>query len=1032
MRSKFTWIMTLLLALTINFSFAQEKVVSGTVVDDKAMPVPGANVVVRGTQRGVQTDFDGKYSISVNQGEVLEFSFVGFGTQSVTVGASNTVNVTLVEGEELKEVKLDVYRSATIRRSPVAVTTLSIEAIEDRANASVLQNLQGQVAGLNIATGSGQPGADSTIILRGVGTINGNVEPLFIVDGIPVDEDGFRTVNQNDIETIRILKDAAATSIYGNRGAAGVIVITTKRGRYDQPLQFRYTSQFGFSKLQPLNIDLMNSRELLNYERSHGQGGVGVGLTDAQINALSNQTNTYWADIFFREGTTKSHDLTMSSGSANSTNFTSLSYFEQDGIFRNTNLKRFTIRNNFGGKTTNDKFHYAVGLNIGFSKQNGIDGAGTNQLFFAPFGAALKSLPYLSPYDANGNITRDGGLAVGDTDALNVENIPYILLNSAQMNTDREDELKILASFNADYNFAKNLTAGIQMGGDFTGSTNREILHPESLLGPYQAQQGAQFGGLQQESTSRDFRFNTVTSLNYNNTFAEDHTVDFTVYTEYNKAHLDGINFNQFGLDPRLVGTGAAFIPGTTIAEELGPDSRPYIAQVNSTILEEGLFSYFANLDYDYKGKYGVSATVRRDASFRFIDENKWGTFWSVGGYWNVDEESFMDNSVFNQLKLRASYGTSGNQRILNAQYSGASLTRTLYDQGGSYNGNPSTVIGTDPVTGQLALANTSLQWEETAQTNIGIDFGVWNNKLTGSADWYRKLTTELFQNTPISPVNGTSVLSANVGAMENMGAELTLKYVVFDNEDWDISINANGSYNKNKIRELPASMNGISDASDSQALQEGEAIGSFYMTRYAGVNPANGNALFYTKEGGLTEQLVDADRVSTGKSIYPVWQGGFGSSIKFKGFEFNTQWSYFADLYRNNLDLADLEETNVAYDGFNRATSVTRAWQNPGDITDIPRVGNPLNSIDHINGSDRYIEDASFLRLRNVLVGYSFKKELLDQLPITGLRLFIQGENLVTFSSYRGWDAEGGFRTTDRGNYPTPKIYTFGAVVNF
>lgn len=1024
MRSKFTWIMTLLLALTINFSFAQEKVITGTVLDEQGMPIPGVNILVRGTQRGAQTDFDGNFSISASQGEVLEFSFIGYKTKSVPVGASNTINVSMEPtSEEIAPVFVDMYRRTTEPENPAAVTTLSIETIEDRANPSLLQNLQGTVAGLNIATGSGQPGADSTIILRGVGSINGNVEPLFVIDGIPVDEDGFRTISQNDIADIRILKDASATSIYGNRGANGVIVITTKRGRFDQPMQFRYTSQFGFSKLQPLNIDLMSSSELLMFERQYGVGA-GAGLTDEQIAARANQANTYWTDIFFREGVTKTHDLTITSGSANTSNFTSLSYFDQDGIFLNTNLKRFTVRNNFTGRSENQKFNYALNLNMGFSRSNGIDGAGSNALFFAPFGAALNSLPYLSPYDANGNITRDGGIAPGDDTAVTIENIPYVLLNSALMNTDQEDEIKILAGLQADYTFAKNLTAGVRLGLDFSDFTAKEILHPESILGPFQTDQRAQFGGIQQESASRDFRFNTVTSLNYNNTFAEDHDVDFTVYTEYNKAHFEGINFTQRGLDPRLLGTGAAFIAGTVVENVPGAELRPYVPTVGSFKLEEGLFSYFANLAYDYKDKYGITANVRRDASFRFIDENAWGTFWSIAGRWSVDQESFMEGSVFNQLKVRASYGTSGNQRIRNAQYDALNYVRNLYGQGGTYNGLPSTV--------PTQLANVGLQWEETAQTNIGVDFAVWKNKLTGSLDVYRKLTTELFDQTPISPINGTSSIDSNVGAMENKGVEITLKYYLLDTEDWDITVNANTSYNKNKIRELHPSFNGVNFQGGATSLVEGEAIGSFYVSRYAGVNPANGNALFYTADGGLTENIDDADRVATGKSIYPVWQGGFGTSIRYKGFEFNTQWSYFADLYRNNLDYAQMEETNTAYDGFNRTPAVTRAWQNPGDITDIPRVNNPFNAIDYINGTDRYVEDASFLRLRNVQLGYTFQKEVLDRLPISGLRFFIQGENLVTFSSYRGWDAEGGFRTTDRGNYPTPKIYTLGAVVNF
>jgi TonB-linked SusC/RagA family outer membrane protein len=1022
--------MTLLLALTINFSFAQEKVLTGTVLDETDMPVPGVNIIVVGTQRSVQTDNDGRYSISASPGEVLEFSFVGYKTQRLTVGASNTMNTKLVEDRAiLEQVIVDTYRSTTVAKSSSAVTSLSIEAIEDRANASVLQNLQGQVAGLNIATGSGQPGADSTIILRGVGTLNGNVEPLFVIDGIPVDEDGFRSVNQNDIASIDILKDAAATSIYGNRGANGVIVIRTKRGRYDQKMSFRYTSQFGFSELQKLNMELMSSRQLLQFQKQYNVG-VGATLTDAELEARAAQTNTYWSDIFFRTGVTKSHDLAISSGSKTTNNYTSLSYFEQDGTFLNTNLKRFTVRNNFNGKSENEKFNYGINLNANFSRSNGIDGAGSNAIFFAPFRAALHGLPYLTPYDANGNITRDGGIQPGDANAVTQDVVPYVLLNSAHMNKDVEDEIKILANFNADYNFAKNLTAGIQLGVDYSGFKTFEMIHPESILGPFQVTgaNDTDFGGTHSESTSRDFRFNSVTSLNYNNKFAEKHTIDATAYLEYYKAHFDGNSFFQAGLDPRLLGTGAAFIPGDTFEDvdddETTPDTQPYIPTIGQFSVQEGLFSYFANVDYDYNDKYGITATVRRDASFRFVDENKWGTFWSVAGRWNIDEESFMDNSKINLLKLRASYGTSGNQRINNAQYSQLNLTRNLYANGSGYNGTVSTV--------PAQIANPDVRWETAAQTNIGIDFGVWENKLSGSFDVYRKLTTDLFQGTPVSPVNATSSIDTNIGSMENKGVELTLKYVLLQNEDWRIELNANGSYNKNQIRELPESFNGLVSLGGSTALIEGEAVGTFYTVEYAGVNPSNGNPLFRTADGGLTETLSDADRKSTGKSIYPVWQGGFGSSVRFKGFEFNTQWSYFADVWRNNLDYAELEETSLIDDGSNRVVTAANAWQNPGDITSVPRVGNPYGAVDYINSTDRYLEDASFLRLRNVQLGYTFSDKMLDRLPVSGLRFFIQGENLVTFSSYRGWDAEGGFRTTDRGNYPTPKIYTLGAVINF
>jgi hypothetical protein len=329
-------------------------------------------------------------------------------------------------------------------------------------------------------------------------------------------------------------------------------------------------------------------------------------------------------------------------------------------------------------------------------------------------------------------------------------------------------------------------------------------------------------------------------------------------------------------------------------------------------------------------------------------------------------------------------------------------------------------------------IGNSDLQWEELAQANIGVDFGFWNSKLTGTVDVYKKTTSELFQSRAVSLTNATGSIEANIGSMENKGVELQLSYVLFDKNDWNISVNGNVAYNKNKIVELPGSFNGVNFNGGATALGEGEPIGSFYTVRYAGVNPANGNPLFLDIDGNLTETLSDADRVFSGKSIYPVWQGGFGSNITFKGFDFSTQWSFLADVYRNNLDYAQVDDTSTLNDDANRSPSVLRAWQNVGDITDIPRVGAPLGAIEYINSSDRYVEDASFLRLRNITIGYTFTKKQMERWPITGLRFFVQGENVVTFSSYRGWDAEAAFRTTNRGDYPTPKIYTFGAVVNF
>ncbi len=1030
MRVKFLTIVMLLFCLPI---LSQEKTITGVVTSDSG-ELPGVTIIIKGTTKGAETDFDGKYSIKTKVGDVLVYQYLGFETVERTVGAASVINVVMkVGGEILEEVVVVGYGNKTsLKKSISSITSISATPLRDRTNPSALQQLQGQVSGLNILTGSGQPGADSTILLRGLGSINGNVEPLFIIDGIPVDEDNFRSINPNDIANYTVLKDAAATAIYGNRGANGVIIIKTRRGSLNTALTFSYNASFGASELQDQPFELMNSSEVLNFQRTYNEG-LGAGLTDAEILALSRQTNTNWANVFFRTAITSQHNLSLTSGSEKNTNFTSFQYSEQEGIFIGSDFQRISLRNNFTGRSKDDAFDYDLNISLAFSRTDEItDNAGSGSTFFNPFSAALQGLPYLSAFDPDGSQTTDGGITPGDVTALlanGAANFPYVLLNSLSLNTDREDEIKILAGVNANWNFAKNLKAGVKLGMDLSTESRLEILHPESILGPFQSSVGGlngaqQFGGIHEETYTRDFRFNSTSYINYNNVFNEKHSVDVAGYFEYIKAHLDGFDIDQFGIDPRLVGTGAGFIAGTVTEVVNGNTINPYIDSVNSFTTTVGSISLFATAEYDYDGKYGFSASFRRDNSFRFIEKNQWGNFWSVGGRWNISEESFMDDSAFNLLKLRASYGVTGNDRISGGYYAATNQTRELFGSGQGYNGG----IATVPV----QRANVNLRWEETSQFNVGADFAVWNNKFSGSFDYYIKVVDNLFQNNQISNINGQSSLLANVGSLENKGVELNLNYTIIDNKDLTVKVFANGSYNENVVTDLPAS-DGIVNAGGSTALGIGEIANSFYLVRYAGVNPSNGNPLFLTASDQLTETLSDDDRVFVGKSPLPVWQGGFGTNIYYRGFEFSTQWSFAADVYRNNLDFADLEEVSVgSIEGRNRSVTLFNAWQNPGDITTIPRVNSALSSVNYINQTDRYLEDASFLRLRNITLGYSLPKSVLEKTLFTKLRFYVQGENLFTFTKFRGWDPEANLRTTNRGQFPTPKIFTFGTTIDF
>lgn len=1029
MKSKFTWIFTLLLAFFIQFSFAQVKTVTGVVTDNQGMPIPGVNVVIDGTKQGVQTDFDGKYSIEAAKGQKLVFTFVGMATQTVTVGASSTISVQLLDDTTvLPDMVVEAYRTTTRATSNIAVTTITSKTIEGRPNANFMQTLQGQVPGLNISTGSGQPGSGSTVILRGLGSINGNIEPLYVIDGVPLNGDNFKSINPNDIESISVLKDAGATSIYGNRGANGVIIVKTKRGGFDTALNIKYTATTSFSQMQDNKYRIMDSKQLLTLERQVGRGygsngGVnGAPMTDEQIAAYN--INTDWQDQFFRTATGQNHVLSLSSGSKNLTSFTSFGYMQQEGILRGTDLKRFSFRNNLTGKSNNDRFNYGTSLTINFSRNHQAASLGTGSVNYNPLSVANQGAPYISPDWYNGSgadlvnwyengVAPDGVGYTGGQGTLGLS--PLIILNRMDTGAIETDELKMIANITGSYKLVDNLTLGTSIGADYTDNVGLDYESPNSWTRILFARQGEDFVGNQADSYVRQFNFNLNTSLNYSKTFAEKHTIDASVFTEYYKAHQKTFSATQNGLDPKVwePGNGAGYIP-------YNPDTPNfYVPEITSGKASAGLFSYFGSVDYDYTQRFGLAATVRRDASYRFAESNRWGTFWSVSGRWNIDKESFMEGSAFNMLKLRASYGTTGNQNILGQSiFSAPNLTRTLFRSVRGYQNLPTYVVG--------QLANPDLKWETIAQANIGVDYEVWKGRLRGTFDVYQKTTKDLYLSAPISGINGTYELAGNNGDLRNSGVEALVSYDLIRNNDFLLTVTFNGSYNKNEIISIPGGEfdNGLT------IDKEGGQLNQFYLIKYAGVNPTNGNLLFYTKDGELTENPnPETDRRLTGKTgLTPTYQGGFGFEASYKGFYVTTQFNYVADIYRFDYDLEGLQDpSDIGV--FNKSTDILNAWTTDNRNTDIPSLFLTNKGVDA--DSDRYLKDASYVRLRYASIGYNFKPELLAKTPFTAIKAFVQGENLVTWSKWRGWDAESS-RLADQYQYPTPRIFSMGLELQF
>jgi len=1022
MKSKFTWIFTLFMVLAVQLVSAQKKTVTGTVTDaDFGDPIPGVSVLLEGTQFGTETDMEGKYSISAEPGQRLIFRFTDFNDVVLTVGQSDVLNAVMSEAmaEEIEELVITSYQTVAKPKSTDAISTVTSKTIEGRPNASFVQTLQAQVPGLNIATGSGQPGsANTSVLLRGLGSINGNTEPLFIIDGVPMGEAVFRSINPNDIESISVLKDAGATAIYGNRGANGVIEVTTKRGSFEQDLTVKYVGTTGISSLQNHNYNLMSGSDLMRFEREAGA----MNWSDKEIEEAR---NVDWLDMFFSNAISQSHNLSFSGGSKNFSSHTSVGYLDQEGILVNTDLKRFNFRTNLGGKSDDGRLKYNTNLSANFSRSNQATSLGTGGINQNYVLGALNGAPYLDPNVADGGYTSIWNYVLTNREAGRdlLKMSPILLQDKARWFTFVQDELKIIATGDISYDLRNGFNVGTRMGVDYTGITQSQYQDPRAFNSWYFRNDRSsedllvtgEYVGFAQEGEQRRVAFNSTTHLTWNKMFGDKHTVNAGVYLEYLKAHHRYLSLTQNGLDSYFSepGSGSGWITDNDKHDW-------YVPTVGLSTAKSGLFSYFGVADYDYDDKYGVKATLRRDASFRFADSNRWGTFWSVSARWNISNEDFMSGSS-TDLKLRGSYGTTGNQDILGTGlFGGDGLFRESYVTASSYNNTQALILAN--------LANPFLQWETIEQANIGLDYGFFDQRIRGSLDVYQKTTKDLYQSLPISAINGGSAIDANVGSLRNTGVELMVHGDVVKNEDWLVTLNFNGSYNKNEILELPVDGGIVWNGSSLTIMREGDQLGQYYLVEYAGVNPENGNLWFKDKDGNMTETPTNDDRRYTGKTYLPKYQGGFGIDASYKGFFLSAQFSYAQDLWRYDYDYAGFLATGDI-GSFNKSYDLLDYWTPDNRDATYPSLN--ANNVFYENNSDRHLRDASYVRLRYAQLGYNFSPESLKFLNLSGLRVYVQGENLYTWTKWKGFDAESN-RPNDQSQYPTPRTVSFGVEVQF
>ncbi|MGS2738712.1 SusC/RagA family TonB-linked outer membrane protein [Sinomicrobium sp. M5D2P17] len=984
--------------------FGQNITVSGTVSDVNG-PLPGASIIVQGTSNGTTTDFDGNYSIGdVPPDAVLEFSFIGYRKTEEVVNSRTTINVTLEEDlAQLDEVVVVGYGTQSRR-----VVTGAIESIDSEALASVPvttseQALQGRASGVSVIN-SGSPGQPPVVRIRGLGTMNNN-DPLYVIDGVIGGR--LADVDPQDIQSIEVLKDASTTAIYGSKGSNGVVMITTKRGRQGKvslSLDSYVGTQFVTSRL-----DLMNTNQYIQYAEAFG---LPQRLTDPQYTDMLNR-NTDWQDAIFQSGFMQKHNFAISGGDMNSDFRISGGLIDQEGILRNTGFKRHNFRAN--SNFTFGKFKIGETAQIVFNNQNPESDSGGRSVIRH----AIRMAPYLPIYNPD-NL---GGFQGPNTniDGQDAEN-PVRVLELPDRNNR---SVNIVGGLYAQYEILDGLVYKIQGGLDYRTFNNNTFVpsFDDDSMGATHTQNYASI-----EKNSGTYKSQVYTnSLNYNTTFNEKHNLEVLLLAEKQMTRTTNTN------------TYSQNFVSNDVNEVTNSNSN-----LRSTTYEYTRIGYLARLNYNYDEKYIFAASIRRDGSSRFGPNNRWGNFYSLAGGWLVSEENFFDVPAVSNLKLRGSWGTTGNDNIDDYKYSFTIVDNFLYPVNGVG------VIGTAP----SGVGNPNVKWEETAMTNIGLDLGLWDNKLTLSAEYYRNKSDDLLMNRPVPPSFGTNsgIVTENVGSVETKGFEFNLGYNKYEGDfTWSANLNLGTNTNEaislGTVGEITGAefIAGIAD--NLTRVAPGESLFHFYGFKTDGIfqNTAEVNA-HATQEGAQPGDIRmvdingdgvinDDDRTKIGNP-FPDVTFGLNFNAAYKNFDFN--------VFINGTTGNDIFNT-LKYDTegmqrlFNAGTSVLDRWTGEGTSNSIPRVqGATLNT----RASDRFVEDGSYARLRNVTIGYTLPEDVFNGI-FSRFRVYVSGQNLITLTGYSGYDPEVGAYTVtnatsnfeigiDRGNYPQPKSLFLGLQLSF
>ena len=969
----------LYLMLGCGFASAQTMVkVTGVVTSaDDGLPMIGVGVMA-GPGNGVITSLDGDYMIEVAPGTTLTFSSIGFKDQTVIVPQAETfVHNVVMQSESMQLDDVVVIAYGVRKKGTVAgsVSTVKSDKLENTPTAAFDQALQGQVAGLTVLSNTGEPSASASLTIRGTNSINSGTAPLYILDGVAISASDFNTINPADIESMSVLKDASSTSIYGDRAANGVIVITTKRGRNMDRPNISYRMQMGWSSIAQGNWDLMNTAERIQYEKE-------IGMTDGQNYELLSKTDVNWMDVVFNDNAMlQSHEVSISGATDKTNYYLSGGYYDQQGIAPGSLFERYSMRFNFEQQMAK---WLRMGTNTMFNFQNIEQADEGAYALVTPISASRFMLPYWNPYNADGSIASING---GEWKGQGQNPMEWIANNPLSYK-----KYKVISTLFAEATIYKNLVFKSQFSVDFSHVTGFSQSFPSYL--PNQGE------GTASRNSSDGLNLQVTNTLTYRFDIDNVHDFNFLIGQEGQNYHSEA-----FGVATK----------GQTNDKLTDVSMGTRAISWNSTSASDySRMSFFGRAEYNYADRYYADFSIRTDGSSRFGKNNRWGAFWSIGTMWNLRNEDFMAHTrnwlTFAQVAL--STGTSGNSEIPNYEH------LALVAGGLDYIGN-SGMAPAQP-------GNPDLTWESTWTTNLAFHFGFWN-RLNVDLELYNKSTSDMLMEVPLSYAqsNGYGYKWSNVGGMVNRGAEINLTGTVLQIKDFNWTMNANVSYNHNRITELYNGVTEYENANTNTKLVQGHPLGEFYINRYAGVNPANGDALWYDKDGNIVNEIKDEDKVLVGKTYFAPWQGGFGTNLSWKGISLSAQFSWVADRWMINNDRY-FDESNGRFMTYNQSRRLLDRWKNPGDITDIPRHG------EYSEFDTRLLEDASFMRLKNLMLSYSLPSGVLKKTGfIRGLKFYVQGQNLFTFTNFSGLDPEG-TRNLYQAQYPMSRQYTFGLDLMF